>query len=528
MNKSTPSEIPNYNLNSCKVIIDNCSHTKSLGIDFKKLKSSLSDISSDIVVSKSICTSPNKLAELLKNSGAKFFLVIGYGDYEHTKKYREIDQIHFPPSIIQVIDIRLLDVYKNNNDAFKQTVKINALKVSHALDIPLERIHKPFKLSESVSRRNLFRAASATLEEYSDIPAYQSRFCLPFIDSCTHCLDACPYEAVVKEKTGITIIDKSCVRCGACCSDCPTGALQLPDLLDSQLIAINEYIASASKDKTVSRLLFTCQQGIEEISKKKDFLPKDVGVIKIPCIAVFGFLQYLIAASFRINTLLLCPNELCNLKQTLNYTKSASILVNKILKAAKTTYPTPNLIEADKIDNAMILLKKSLESQNQISSKKPELDKRSKRGLLNSALSKIAPEVDTRFEEVGSLFFDISINNDDCTLCDACSRVCQANAIKQVPVDLSEELTFWYRRCVGCYACEKICPEDCLDMKRRFIPKNIIDNITEVKIKDSVANCKKCGESLGPYRKIQKIEKILAKKGNTRLTNMLYLCRNCK
>ena len=29
-------------------------------------------------------------------------------------------------------------------------------------------------------------------------------------------------------------------------------------------------------------------------------------------------------------------------------------------------------------------------------------------------------------------------------------------------------------------------------------------------------------------QKIQKIEKILAKKGNTRLTNMLYLCRNCK
>jgi len=302
------------------------------------------------------------------------------------------------------------------------------------------------------------------------MPAYQSRLCLPFIDSCTHCLDACPYDAVLKEKGGITIIEKSCVRCGACCTDCPTGALQLPDLLDIQLIAINEYVSYENNNKTVNRLLFTCQQGIEEITRKDGFLPNDVGVIKIPCVAVFGFLQYLISSSFSINTLLFCPNELCNLKETLTFTKSASILLNKILKETKTYYPIPNLVEADKIDNALNLLKTALDSQNKISSKKPELDKRSKRSLLNSTLSKIAPNVKNRFEEKGSLFFDIEINNDDCTLCDACSRICRANAIQQIPIDSSEELTFWSRRCVGCSACEVICPEDCLNMNRGFTP----------------------------------------------------------
>ena len=111
--------------------------------------------------------------------------------------------------------------------------------------------------------------------------------------------------------------------------------------------------------------------------------------------------------------------------------------------------------------------------------------------------------------------------------CDACSRICQANKIQQVPVDSPEELIFWPQRCVDCYACKILCPEDVLAIKRRFIPK-IIGNIKDVKIKDSIVTCEKCGDSIGSYQKIQKIEKILVKEGNVHLTNIFYLCRNCK
>ena len=234
MNKSKLSKNPKDNPIQYKIIIDNCSHSKSLGIDFKELKNSLSDLTTEVIVSKSICKSPIQLSEIIKDSDSKYIIIIGYGNQEHIKKYREVDLSHIPPSFIHVVDLRLFDLSKNNYDALKLNVEINALKVIHSLDISLERIHKPFKLSETVSRRNLFRAATASLEEYSDVPSYQSRFCLPYLDSCTHCLDACPYDAVTKEKNGITIIDKSCVRCGACCSDCPCGftspALAFPQM----------------------------------------------------------------------------------------------------------------------------------------------------------------------------------------------------------------------------------------------------------------------------------------------------------
>ncbi|MFC1755702.1 ATP-binding protein [Thermoproteota archaeon] len=143
-------------------------------------------------------------------------------------------------------------------------------------------------------------------------------------------------------------------------------------------------------------------------------------------------------------------------------------------------------------------------------------------------LSEIAPTIDTIFEKKITPFFDIIIDNKLCTMCDACSNICSVDALKSIQLESSIELTFRSRKCVGCYACVKVCPEICIDIKRRFIPKNIIEDKKEVKIKDSISICKKCGEPIGYYKKIKNIEKILSHTKNTNLLKALYLCKKCK
>ena len=65
-------------------------------------------------------------------------------------------------------------------------------------------------------------------------------------------------------------------------------------------------------------------------------------------------------------------------------------------------------------------------------------------------------------------------------------------------------------------------------MNRGVTPKKIINDLKIVNVKDLVITCKKCGDSIGPQRKIQKIKKLLTKGDNAHLIETLYLCGKCK
>lgn len=515
------------NKSICKIIIDDCSHSNQLGIDFKKIQSSLSNMFSDIKIIKSICEKPEQLSEIIHREKTNNIVVIGFGNKEHISKYKSVDLPNIPPSKIQIVDIRLLNAYQKNIDAFKFNVYLTTIQSTISSDIELKPIHKPFKLNKKVSRRNLFRVASTKLEEYTDIPIYQNSLCGSLINSCPHCIKSCPYGAVTKKDSNIIIIDESCVRCGACCVSCPTGALQLPDLTNHQMISILESIITYEEKINNPRLLFTCNQSNEVIAKWNVNLPQDVALIQIPCISVLGFTHTMLATSYGINVIALCPNNFCKQKDTLKFTHAETSIANSIIQEANPTFLELKIIEADKLENVKSLLNNIFEKPTG-PQRTPSINKTSKRPLMLSMLSEIAPKIDTIFEQKITPFFDIVINSKLCTMCDACSNICSVDALKSIQVESSIELTFRSRKCVGCYACVKVCPEICIDIKRRFIPKNIVEDKKDVKNKDSISICKKCGEPIGYYKKIKNIEKILSPTKNTDLLNALYLCRKCK
>ncbi len=533
MSRSTPSANPGSDPAecippNCRLIIDVCKHSEALKVDWDKLNLTLKELAPDITVTRSICESPILLAELVKDDYSRGVVIVGCGDADHFRRYKHTGAWEIPPNYIEVADLRLLNAYGHDYDAFNFNVKLHIVRAAHASELHLQPKHKPFQFSNTVSRRQFFRAATATLEEYSDTPAYQSRLCAPYIKYCNHCISACHYGAVRKAGSYITFDDDKCNLCGACVVDCPNGALQNPNLSDVQLVNLLESAASESADYSRRGIIFTCDQGIWAILKQENAskLPKGVGVAKIPCVAAVGSLHYMAAAALNLDLLALCPNSLCKRKVALNLSRSASEIVNNIVKEAKRPSPNLRLIETEIKDDVVSLLNQDLTPKT-VANKLPVLDKGSKRRLLTTALSSIASAVDCEFKGVGSPFCNISVDTDTCTLCGACSRVCPENALESIDEISSLALVFTPEKCSFCYACETACPEHSIHVERAFNPKELTEDAKVMKIKDSKATCLKCGGYLGPARKLEKVEKLLSTNG-VDMHNHIYLCVYCK
>jgi NAD-dependent dihydropyrimidine dehydrogenase PreA subunit len=57
----------------------------------------------------------------------------------------------------------------------------------------------------------------------------------------------------------------------------------------------------------------------------------------------------------------------------------------------------------------------------------------------------------------------VTINEDDCTACEACVPRCQMDALKMVDGKLARD----EKRCIGCGICMWVCPADALKLESR-------------------------------------------------------------
>lgn len=61
----------------------------------------------------------------------------------------------------------------------------------------------------------------------------------------------------------------------------------------------------------------------------------------------------------------------------------------------------------------------------------------------------------------GFQFYQFTLNEDNCTLCGSCARLCPTHALT-----LSDNaLTFEGKQCVGCRLCQDLCPEQAISIK---------------------------------------------------------------
>jgi len=123
--------------------------------------------------------------------------------------------------------------------------------------------------------------------------------------------------------------------------------------------------------------------------------------------------------------------------------------------------------------------------------------------------------------------FDIEVDEELCTLCGACARVCSKNALLTYRDGDEIFLLFDGNNCDGCRDCLDVCPENAL--KLREVEKKEEEKIEPVvKASSKIAYCKSCGKILGPEKSIERVAARLKEKGLETPLETLYLCPECK
>ncbi len=118
----------------------------------------------------------------------------------------------------------------------------------------------------------------------------------------------------------------------------------------------------------------------------------------------------------------------------------------------------------------------------------------------------------------------VSVDKDSCSLCGVCESVCAARAMLVEKEGNSIRLKFLQRRCTGCEACARSCPEKAITVDTRAADAPTVAVLFE----SGLDSCPRCGEAndLAPLAGIA-IQR-LGDEASGALREKLLLCRRCR
>ena len=118
----------------------------------------------------------------------------------------------------------------------------------------------------------------------------------------------------------------------------------------------------------------------------------------------------------------------------------------------------------------------------------------------------------------------VSVDEDSCSLCGVCESVCAARAMLVEKEGTSIRLKFLQRRCTGCEACARACPEKAITVDTRAADAPAVAVLFE----SGLDLCPRCGEAndLAPLAGIA-IQR-LGGEASGALREKLSLCRRCR
>ncbi|MBT2681439.1 4Fe-4S binding protein [Bacillus sp. ISL-35] len=250
------------------------------------------------------------------------------------------------------------------------------------------------------------------------------------MSSCSACMDECPTEAISVENGELNISKQSCTTCGVCITVCPVQAIkgQSPP---RRIIQNHILLGDGSALPTVAELLYYHKKGIRRVYEP------------------------------------LVSEELMeNVKQA-----------NDIL--AKIEFEPLSIVNKVELDR---------EDQPRISRRAffAKLTSDSKKTVLSS----MTP-IKWRFNEnsfktsnlfKGWSFYQVKLNQEDCTLCEACFAICPSEVFRLV----DDSLKLTDHNCSGCRLCSDICKENSVQIFYK-VHKSEEESRPVVK-----TNCQKC------------------------------------
>ncbi|MBU2608111.1 MAG: FAD-dependent oxidoreductase, partial [Chloroflexi bacterium] len=156
------------------------------------------------------------------------------------------DLLVLSPAIVPEDNARLADILgvERNEDGFFQEAEAKFRPVDFLKDgiYVCGLAHSPLNMTETIVQAQAAaqRAAQLLWRIQSFSPTMVSEVNERWCTGCELCIKVCPFEARYRDtERGIAqVIETLCRGCGACAAACPSGAAQLRELTDKQVISM--------------------------------------------------------------------------------------------------------------------------------------------------------------------------------------------------------------------------------------------------------------------------------------------------
>ena len=120
------------------------------------------------------------------------------------------------------------------------------------------------------------------------------------------------------------------------------------------------------------------------------------------------------------------------------------------------------------------------------------------------------------------LFCKIRLDRDSCIGCAACELICPTGTLETNDEEGIRFFAYSHYQCVCCGACVRTCPESAAELRHEIGVRNIFQLFS----KDTIGNvelsvCKRCGSPYLPSPQLDKVEALLA-------DDSIHSCPTCK
>ncbi|MEM0097402.1 MAG: 4Fe-4S binding protein [Conexivisphaerales archaeon] len=395
---------------------------------------------------------PSELSNSIKDLHAKAIVIVGVYDESHLKLYREAAlKAGVNPLLMRVVD------YRWDNQLMEQNIAM--LQHNWVADMAAE-----LEVTVPVSRREVIKGSVKVGMDRIDKPVYIADQCRGLYRVCTLCQDSCPYGAInIDIKSGINIDYSKCSVCGLCTSVCPMSAIQFPSAPQQSI-----YDQTHIKGKKV----ISCYKHTGES-------------LKVPCLAMLSA-EDVLALRGSGELVLKCPG--CELQSNLDGLKGIVKEINSLIGGITLEIPDGN-------QEPGVIKDFSLNLQN----------------IANRAeLRKTI--LDSHQHMSSLLFYNVTVDDDSCTMCESCAKWCPTSALKIEYNGERSMLTFEPAQCIGCKICVNVCPASC-NKQSKVISVNRGQSERKTLAEDYMVKCRVCGAPVGSKKSLNHVKEVMEQKG---------------
>ena len=350
------------------------------------------------------------------------------------------------------------------------------------------------------------------------------------IKGCTRCLQACPTQAIISIGNSVQVNPYLCQGGGSCASSCPTGAMSYTYPKVEEQIEFLRLLLKGIRDKNanlgISLLIYDNEHAMDAVAKLVADLPEHLIPFMVEDIGSVGLDLLGSALAYGANQIFIYVPD--SVPDQVSRVISENVgLLQFILNALDLKqFKIESLAKLDLLID-LAAPKHCLERVAKFSAVG------SKRNTIRASMTHLNTMADEPSASIalpqGSLFGQITVNADACTLCMACVSVCPAKALQDGGD--TPALKFIEANCVQCTICSSACPENAIKLNARIHFDHDHTHSSRTLNEEQPFHCLRCGKAFATQSMIKNMTAKLKDHwmfDKPEGLNRLKMCEDCR